>query len=128
MYLGHFNYDLPKKYIAQKPMNPRDHSRLLILDKKTGLIEHEHFYDIGEFLSEDDVMVMNNSKVIPARLWGNKETGGKMEVFLLNKITNYEWEVLVGGKGQKKDLVIGEVYSNGQTEMMWDGEKFLPLM
>ncbi|MBU1075608.1 S-adenosylmethionine:tRNA ribosyltransferase-isomerase, partial [Patescibacteria group bacterium] len=106
MYLGHFNYHLPKKYIAQKPMNPRDHSRLLILDKKTGVVVHRHFYDIGDYLSEGDVVVMNNSKVIPARLWGKKETGGKMEVFLLHKISDNEWEVLVGGKGQKNDLVI----------------------
>ena len=111
MYLAHFNYDLPKKYIAQKPINPRDHSRLLILDKKTGIVEHKYFYDISKYLSEGDVVVMNNSKVIPARLWGNKETGGKMEVFLLNKITNQEWEVLVGGKGQKKSLMI--FFKNG---------------
>jgi len=87
-------------------MSPRDHSRLLILDRKTGRMKHKHFYDIGEFLLKGDVVVMNNSKVIPARLWGKKETGGKMEVFLLNKLGSREWEVLVGGKGQKKDLII----------------------
>lgn len=92
-------------------MNPRDRSRLLILNKKTGAAEHKRFYDLGDFLSESDVVVMNNSKVIPARLWGKKETGGKMEVFLLNKVSKNDWEVLVGGKGQKSGLVI--TFSSG---------------
>lgn len=113
MYLGHFNYHLPKELIAQRPLNPRDHSRLLILDKKTGKIEHKKFYNIVDYFKKGDIIVMNNSKVIPARLWGKKETGGKMEIFLLSKYSNREWEVLVGGKGQKKDLKI--VFSKGLT-------------
>ncbi|MFA6392119.1 MAG: tRNA preQ1(34) S-adenosylmethionine ribosyltransferase-isomerase QueA [Patescibacteria group bacterium] len=106
MYLKHFNYLLPNKHIAQKPVNPRDHSRLLVLDKNSGELQHKHFYDISEFLNKGDVVVMNNSKVIPARLLGQKETGGKMEIFLLNKVGKGLWEVLVGGKGQKENLTV----------------------
>ncbi|MFA6272273.1 MAG: tRNA preQ1(34) S-adenosylmethionine ribosyltransferase-isomerase QueA [Patescibacteria group bacterium] len=106
MYLKRFNYQLPQKNIAQKPVSPRDHSRLLVLDKKNGGIKHKHFYDVGESLCKGDIVVMNNSKVIPARLLGEKETGGKMEVFLLNKVGRGQWEVLVGGKGQKEGLII----------------------
>jgi S-adenosylmethionine:tRNA ribosyltransferase-isomerase len=78
----------------------------LVLDKKNGTMLHKHFYDIADFIEKGDIVVMNNSKVIPARLLGQKETGGKMEVFLLNKIDSRSWEVLVGGKGQKENLTI----------------------
>lgn len=106
MKLSLFNYHLPKKYIAQKPVSPRDHSRLLILDRNSGKIAHHRFYEIEKFLKPGDVLVMNNSKVIPARLWGRKETGGKIEVLLLNKIFNQVWEVLIGGKGRKEGLKV----------------------
>ncbi|MFA6525336.1 MAG: tRNA preQ1(34) S-adenosylmethionine ribosyltransferase-isomerase QueA [Patescibacteria group bacterium] len=106
MYLRHFSYHLPKKHIAQKPINPRDHSRLLVLDKNAGSIQHKHFFDIINFLDKGDIVVMNNSKVIPARLLGEKKTGGKMEIFLLNRVSKGQWEVLVGGKGQKENLIV----------------------
>lgn len=106
MYLKHFSYNLPKKNIAQEPISPRDHSRLLVLDRETGLLQHKYFYNIKDFLRKGDLVVMNNSKVIPARLIGEKATGGKMEVFLLRKMDFQNWEVLIGGKGQKVNSVI----------------------
>ena len=82
MRLNDFDYCLPKNLIAQKPISPRDHSRLLVLDKESGEIEHKYFYNIIDYLEKGDVLVLNNSKVFPARLIGNKkETDGKIEVF-----------------------------------------------
>ena len=87
MKLHDFDYNLPKNLIAQEPIKPRDHSRLLILEKQSGKIKHKHFYDIADYLQKGDVLVLNNTKVFPARLIGKrKETGGRVEVFLLRKI------------------------------------------
>ena len=86
MKLKDFDYDLPKNLIAQEPMKPRDHSRLLVLDKLSGKIKHQRFYNIVNYLRQGDVLVLNNTKVMPARLIGKKaDTGGKVEVFLLKK-------------------------------------------
>jgi len=105
MRLKDFDYNLPSELIAQAPINPRDHSRLLVLDKATGKIEHKHFFEIGEFLRAGDVLVLNNSKVFPARLIGEKaETGGKVEVFLLKKITP---QLLEGQQGETAPLIRG---------------------
>ncbi len=119
MRLSDFDYNLPKELIAQESVKPRDHSRLLVLDKGNGNIEHRHFYDIADYLQKGDVLVLNNSKVFPARLIGGKKgTGGKIEVFLLHKVGKYQiplipfirragkekgevWQCLVGGKGKK---------------------------
>lgn len=106
MKLSLFDYYLPKSRIAQKPIRPRDHSRLLVLNRKTGRIEHRHFYDIVDYLKPDDVLVLNNSKVFPARLIGRKPTGGKIEVFLLNQINQNTWACLLGGKGRRVGLKI----------------------
>ena len=104
MKLSIFNYHLPKKLIAQKPQRPRDHSRLLVLDKKTGKIQHKHFYNIVNFLKKGDVLVLNNTKVFPARLHAKKkETGGKIEVFLL-KQNKDKWECLLGGKIRREGM------------------------
>ena len=79
-----FDYHLPKKFIAQEPIEPRDHSRLLILDRKTKKIEHKKFYEILNYLSDNDVLVFNNSKVVPARLYGKKiPSHGKAEILLI---------------------------------------------
>ncbi len=84
MKLSDFDYELPEELIAQHPADKRDESRLLILHKNTGEIEHKHFYDIIDYLHEGDVLVRNNSKVIPARLYGTKkDTGAKVEVLIL---------------------------------------------
>ena len=90
-----FDYDLPKERIAQHPMEPRDHSRLLVVDKNTGAMEHRHFYNLPEYLRPGDLLVFNDTRVIPARLFGYKDTGAHVEVFLLTRLNNTDWEVLV---------------------------------
>ncbi|MEI6288433.1 MAG: tRNA preQ1(34) S-adenosylmethionine ribosyltransferase-isomerase QueA [bacterium] len=119
-----FNYHLPTELIAQKPANPRDRARLMVVNKKSDKIDHEYFYQIIDRLNSGDVLVLNDSKVIPARLIGKKETGGKMEIFLLKKDkTKSNWEVLIKGKikiGQKiffKAGIESEVLS--QNEKTW---------
>lgn len=89
-----FDYHLPKNLIAQTPVRPRDHSKLMIIDRKKQTISHHHFYDLPKFLTPNDVLVINQSKVIPARFFGYKPTGGKVEILLLKKVKNYLWEVL----------------------------------
>lgn len=95
MLVTDFDYDLPEELIAQHPMEPRDHSRLLVVDKKTGEIEHKHFYDLVNYLKPGDVLVFNDTRVIPARLHGTKDTGAHVEVFLLTRRDATDWEVLV---------------------------------
>ena len=95
MLVTDFDYDLPQELIAQQPMEPRDHSRLLVVDKKTGEIEHKHFYDLVNYLKPGDVLVFNDTRVIPARLHGTKDTGAHVEVFLLTRRDATDWEVLV---------------------------------
>ena len=95
MLVTDFDYDLPQELIAQHPMEPRDHSRLLVVDKKTGEIEHKHFYDLVNYLKPGDVLVFNDTRVIPARLHGTKDTGAHVEVFLLARRDATDWEVLV---------------------------------
>ncbi|MDD5688339.1 MAG: tRNA preQ1(34) S-adenosylmethionine ribosyltransferase-isomerase QueA [Elusimicrobia bacterium] len=83
--LSDFYYDLPKRFIAQYPSRKRDESKLLVLHRNTGKIEHKIFRDIVEYFDKGDVLVINNTKVIPARLFGKKQTGGKIEILLLNE-------------------------------------------
>ena len=91
-----FYYDLPKELIAQDPIEERSNSRLLVLDKETGAVQHRHFYDILEYLNEGDCLVLNNTKVIPARLYGVREdTGAMIEILLLKRKDNNVWETLV---------------------------------
>ena len=91
-----FYYDLPEELIAQTPMDERDHSRLLVLNKATGEIEHKHFYDIVEYLNKGDCLVINDSKVLPARLYGvKKDTNAVIEILLLKRIEDKKWEILV---------------------------------
>ncbi len=97
MKLSEFDYDLPQRLIAQTPLDQRDHSKLLILNKYTGQTKHVHFYDIVDYLHPGDVLVRNNTKVIPARLYGIKEeTNGHVEVLLLKEKEANIWECLVG--------------------------------
>lgn len=95
MLVTDFDYELPQERIAQHPMEPRDHSRLLVVDKHTGVIEHKHFYDLPDYLKPGDVLVFNDTRVIPARLHGTKDTGAHVEVFLLTRKNATDWEVLV---------------------------------
>lgn len=94
-----FDYDLPSEFIAQAPAEPRDSSRLLVLDRHTGEIEHRIFRQIGGFLHSGDLLVINRTRVIPARLYARKPTGGRIEVLLLRREDLLTWECLVGGKG-----------------------------
>ncbi|MBO7423798.1 MAG: tRNA preQ1(34) S-adenosylmethionine ribosyltransferase-isomerase QueA [Oscillospiraceae bacterium] len=89
-----FSFDLPEELIAQTPMEQRDASRLLCLDKQTGAIEHRHFYDLPDLLHEGDCLVLNNSRVLPARLIGMRPTGGAVELVLLRDLGNNRWECL----------------------------------
>ncbi len=100
MKLSEFDYTLPESFIAQFPLEPRDSSKLMLLDKTTGEIHHRHFYDIVDYLNAGDVLVLNETRVIPARLFGIKtETGGKVEVLLLRKLGTHTWQTIVGGRG-----------------------------
>ncbi len=89
-------YNLPENLIAQTPIEPRDHSRMLVYNRSDKTIEHKHFYDIESYLKSGDVLVVNNTRVIPARLIGTKvDTGAKIEVFLLKKLEQNKYEVLL---------------------------------
>lgn len=108
MKISEFDYDLPEELIAQTPLQKRDTSRLMVLDRKTRTIEDKHFYDILDYLHKGDILVRNNTKVIPARLYGIKEeTGGHVEVLLLKDLGEDVWECLVGNaRIVKVDTVI----------------------
>ena len=91
-----FYYDLPQELIAQTPVEPRDSSRLLVYDRASKTIEHKHFYDIADYLRKGDVLVVNNTKVLPARIYGCKEhTGGRIEFLLLKRLDLTHWEVIL---------------------------------
>jgi len=98
MRTSHFSYALPTSFIAQSPHSPRDTARLLVLNKKQNIIAHKRITDLSNLLRKDDVLVFNNTKVFKARLIGKKQTGGRVEVFLIKKIRKAEWEALVRGK------------------------------
>ena len=108
MQLEDFNYELPEELIAQKPLEPRNSSRLMVLNPATQEILHEHFYDLQKFLTAGDALIFNDTRVIPARLIGNKKTGGRVEIFLLRRIDFSTWETLV--KPGRKVLEGTEVF------------------
>ena len=139
-----FYYNLPEELIAQTPVEPRDHSRLLVL-KKDGGLEHKHFYDIIDYLKEGDTLVINDSRVIPARIWGEKVRQGedfvsapsKIETLLLKQKTQNKWEVLlrpakkikIGGKIRYGDILeatVLEVVEDGNriVEFSYDESKY----
>lgn len=90
-----FEYNLPPRFIAQTPAEPRDSSRLMVLYRDDGSIQHRRFYEIVDLLRAGDLLVCNDSRVIPARLWGRRETGGRMEILLLRRLEAGLWEVLM---------------------------------
>ena len=108
-----FWYNLPEELIAQTPLEQRDTSRLLVLDRNTGAVEHRHFFDILDYLKPGDCLVMNDSRVLPARLLGNRPTGGAVELLLLKDLGGGEWECLA--KPGKKLL-------KGQEVIFGDGK------
>src|SRR5574341_600051 len=100
MKVSDFDYALPESFIAQEPIEPRDSSRLMVLDRATGGIEHRIVRDIVDLLYAGDVLVMNTTRVIPARLHATKaKTGGTIEILLLSQLDDTQWRALVGGKG-----------------------------
>ena len=108
-----FWYNLPEELIAQTPLEQRDASRLLVLNRETGAVSHRHFYDILDYLQPGDCLVMNDSRVLPARLLGHRPTGGAVEVLLLRDLGNKQWECLCkpGRKMQPGNEVI---FGNGE--------------
>lgn len=108
-----FYYDLPEGLIAQTPIEPRDHSRLLVMNKVSGEIEHKHFYDILDYLNEGDCLIVNDSRVLPARIFGTKdETGANVEFLLLKQIENNKWETLCK-PGKKAKIDTKFYFGNG---------------
>jgi S-adenosylmethionine:tRNA ribosyltransferase-isomerase len=103
-----FDYHLPSEFIAQTPLEPRDSSRLLVLDRSTGSLEHCIFRDVGQYFRPGDLLVLNRTRVIPARIFARKPTGGRVELLLLRREDLLTWEALVGGKGMSigKQLVV----------------------
>ena len=139
MKLSQFKFDLPSKLLAEYPAENRDESRLMVVNRQTGSIEHKVFKDVVDYFDEGDVMVVNNTKVFPARLYGNKEkTGAKIEVFLLRELNReaHLWDVLVDparkirvgnklffGDGDLVAEVIDNTTSRGRTiRFLFDGE------
>ncbi|WP_029551413.1 tRNA preQ1(34) S-adenosylmethionine ribosyltransferase-isomerase QueA [Thermocrinis jamiesonii] len=104
--LNEFDYHLPKELIAQYPTIPRHNARLMVLNRKDRSIRHDVFWNLPDYLKKGDLLVFNNSKVLPARLYGRKPTGGKVEILLTDYIEKHVWYALVGGKNIKSGLKI----------------------
>ncbi len=124
-----FWYDLPEELIAQTPLQQRDASRLLALDVKTGKTQHRHFYDILDYLQPGDCLVMNNSRVLPARLLGHRPTGGAVEVLLLRDLGDKKWECLCK-PGRKMQAGHEVIFGNGEltavvSEVLDDGNRIV---
>ncbi len=118
MYLKDFDYDLPKELIAQVPSQKREFSRMMVLDKILKTIEDKHFFDITNFLDENDLLVLNNTKVIPARLFGKKDTGAVIEVFLVKEIEPKIWSVLIKPSKRVKPGTIIWISSDLSVEVL----------
>lgn len=115
MHINDFDYELPKELIAQSPAEKRDCSRLMVVDRETGEVAHKHFYDILEYLGPGDCLVLNNSKVLPARLFGVKEgTGAKVEFLLTKRIEGDTWETMVR---PGKRLKVGDAVTFADGEL-----------
>ena len=124
-----FYFDLPEELIAQTPLERRDSSRLLLLDRKTGEITHKHFFDLPDYLNPGDCLVLNDSRVLPARLMGNRLTGGAVEVVLLRDLGDGKWECLTRPGRKTKpgtELTFGDgILTATVTEALDDGNKVL---
>ena len=112
-----FDYNLPESYIAQTPAEPRDSSRLLVLHRDTGELEHHIFRDVADYLDAGDLLVLNQTRVIPARIFARKETGGRLELLLLRRRDELTWEALVGGKGLRVGKLV-KVENGPEAEVM----------
>ncbi len=127
-----FYYDLPQEQIAQTPIEPRDHSRLMVLHRDNDKIEHRHFYDILDYLDEGDCLIVNDSRVIPARIYGVKEdTGAKIEFLLLKQLSGNRWETLVK-PGKKAKIGAKFIFGDGLlkaevVDIVEDGNRIVEL-
>ena len=127
-----FYYDLPQEQIAQTPIEPRDHSRLMVLHRENDMIEHRHFYDIIDYLNEGDCLIVNDSRVIPARIYGVKEdTGAKIEFLLLKQLSGNRWETLVK-PGKKAKIGTKFIFGDGLlkaevVDIIEDGNRIVEL-
>ena len=124
-----FWYDLPEELIAQTPLEKRDTSRLCVLDRNTGAVSHKHFYDVINYLQPGDCLVMNDSRVLPARLLGHRPTGGAVEVLLLRDLGNKQWECLCK-PGRKMQVGNEVIFGNGEltavvTQVKEDGNRIV---
>ena len=119
-----FYFDLPEELIAQTPIPERDHSRLLHMDKETGALEHRHFYDLPDYLHAGDCLVLNDSRVLPARLIGARPTGGSVELVLLRDLGEGRWECL-SRPGRKtrpgQELIFGDGELTATVEAVIEG-------
>ncbi|MDY4010974.1 MAG: tRNA preQ1(34) S-adenosylmethionine ribosyltransferase-isomerase QueA [Fusobacterium gastrosuis] len=115
-YLSDYDFFLPDNLIGQSPREPRDHSKLMLINKKNNSIEHKHFYDIIDYLTAGDVLVRNSTKVIPARIFGHKDTGGVLEILLIKRIDIDTWECLL--KPAKKLKLNQKVYIGQNNELI----------
>lgn len=109
MLLSEFDYELPQELIAQFPSEKRENSRMMVLDKNSRAISHKHFYDIVDLINKDTILVLNNTKVMPARLYGHKDTGAKIEIFLLKQLEGKTWEVLIKPSKRVKEGTIVKI-------------------
>jgi len=127
-----FYYELPQEYIAQTPIEPRDHSRMMVLHRNSEAVEHRHFYDIIDYLDEGDTLIVNDSRVIPARIYGYKEdTGAKIEFLLLKQLDGIRWETLVK-PGKKAKIGTRFIFGDGLltaevVDIVDDGNRIVEL-
>lgn len=127
-----FYYELPQEQIAQTPTEPRDHSRMMVLHRDSDSIEHKHFYDIIDYLDEGDTLIVNDSRVIPARIYGYKQdTGAKIEFLLLKQISGNRWETLVK-PGRKAKIGARFIFGDGLlkatvVDIVDDGNRIVEL-
>lgn len=128
MKVSEFDYELPEELIAQAPTQKRDYSKMLVVDPKTDTLSDKHFFDIVDYLDDNCVLILNNTKVIPARLYGYKSTGAKIEIFLLKQHENKQWEVLIKPSKRVKagtEITISEQLSATVLESLEDAGKWL---
>lgn len=118
MLVSDFDYTLPEELIAQTPAEKRDNSRMMVLGVDEKTIEHKHFYDIVDLLDAKHILILNNTKVIPARLYGYKDTGARIEVFLLKEHENKEWEVLIKPSKRVKVATVIKVCDELSVEVL----------
>ncbi len=142
MKLSDYDYNLPEELIAQMPADKRENSKMMVLNRKNRTICHKHFYDIVDLIESNSLLVMNNTKVLPARLIGHKDTGAKVEVFLLSQKDGDSWDVLIKpSKRVKPDTIIKisdelsvraikRLEENGEwlCELIYDGDNILDIL